>query len=127
MDLDLILNSFPKLLSASIITLKLLSISLIIGMFIGLFFAILRIKNNIIFGKIAYVEVGAMMVGKIVQSFKNEYFNKGDEKGYFLFGGSTVIIFGEKGKWTPDGDILANTQNGMETYLQLGESCGGLL
>ena len=55
MDLDLILNSFPKLLSASIITLKLLSISLMIGMFIGLFFAILRIKNNIIFGKIAYV------------------------------------------------------------------------
>ena len=55
MDLDLILNSFPKLLSASIITLKLLSVSLIIGMFIGLFFAILRIKNNIIFGKIAYV------------------------------------------------------------------------
>ena len=46
MDLDLILNSFPKLLSASIITLKLLSISLIIGMFIGLFFAILRIKHN---------------------------------------------------------------------------------
>ena len=55
MDLDLILNSFPKLLSASIITLKLLSVSLMIGMFIGLFFAILRIKNNIIFGKIAYV------------------------------------------------------------------------
>ena len=55
MDLDLILNSLPKLLSASIITLKLLSVSLMIGMFIGLFFAILRIKNNIIFGKIAYV------------------------------------------------------------------------
>ncbi len=55
MDLDLIINSFPKLLSASIITLKLLSVSLIIGLFIGLFFAILRIKNNIIFGKIAYV------------------------------------------------------------------------
>ena len=53
MDLDLIINSFPKLLSASIITLKLLSVSLIIGLFIGLFFAILRIKNNIIFGKIA--------------------------------------------------------------------------
>ena len=55
MDLDLIINSFPKLLSASIITLKLLSVSLIIGLFIGLFFAILRIKNNIIFGKIAYI------------------------------------------------------------------------
>ena len=55
MDLDLIINSFPKLLSASIITLKLLSVSLIIGLFIGLFFAILRIKDNIIFGKIAYI------------------------------------------------------------------------
>ena len=49
MDLDLILNSFPKLLSASIITLKLLSVSLIIGLFIGLYFDILRIKNKIIF------------------------------------------------------------------------------
>ena len=54
MDLDLIINSFPKLLFASITTLKLLSVSLFIGLFIGLFFAILRIKNNIILGKIAY-------------------------------------------------------------------------
>ena len=54
MDFDLIINSFPKLLFASITTLKLLSISLFIGLFIGLFFAILRIKNNIILGKIAY-------------------------------------------------------------------------
>ena len=54
MDFDLIINSFPKLLFASITTLKLLSVSLSIGLFIGLFFAILRIKNNIILGKIAY-------------------------------------------------------------------------
>ena len=54
MDFDLIINSFPKLLFASITTLKLLSVSLCIGLFIGLFFAILRIKNNIILGKIAY-------------------------------------------------------------------------
>ena len=54
MDFDLIINSFPKLLFASISTLKLLSVSLFIGLFIGLFFAILRIKNNIILGKIAY-------------------------------------------------------------------------
>ena len=54
MDIDLIINSFPKLLFASITTLKLLSVSLFIGLFIGLFFAILRIKNNIILGKIAY-------------------------------------------------------------------------
>ena len=54
MDFDLIINSFPKLLFASITTLKLLSVSLFIGLFIGLFFAILRIKNNIILGKNAY-------------------------------------------------------------------------
>ena len=54
MDFDLIINSFPKLLFASITTLKLLSVSLFIGLFIGLFFSILRIKNNIILGKIAY-------------------------------------------------------------------------
>ena len=54
MDFDLIINSFPKLLFASITTLKLLSVSLFMGLFIGLFFAILRIKNNIILGKIAY-------------------------------------------------------------------------
>ena len=54
MDIDLIINSFPKLILASITTLKLLSVSIFIGFFIGLFFAILRIKNNLILGKIAY-------------------------------------------------------------------------
>ena len=54
MDLDLIINSFPKLILASITTLKLLSVSIFIGFFIGLFFAILRIKNNLILGKLAY-------------------------------------------------------------------------
>ena len=55
MDFDLILSSFPKLLIASVTTLKLLSISLVIGLCLGLFFAVLRIKDNIILGKIAYV------------------------------------------------------------------------
>ena len=55
MDIDLIITSFPKLIIASITTLKLLSVSLLIGLFIGLFFAVLRINNNFIFGKIAYV------------------------------------------------------------------------
>ena len=42
MDLELMINSFPKLLSAAVITLKLLSVSLIIGLFIGLFFGIFK-------------------------------------------------------------------------------------
>ena len=54
MDLELMINSFPKLLSAAVITLKLLSVSLIIGLFIGLFFAILRLNNNIFINRFAY-------------------------------------------------------------------------
>ena len=53
MDIDLIFTSFPKLLSGALITLKLLSASMFFGIFIGLFFAILRIKNNFL-SKIAY-------------------------------------------------------------------------
>ena len=83
--------------------------------------SILETEN---FGKLAYVEVGAMMVGKIVQSHVEKSFKKGDEKGYFLFGGSTVIVFGQKGKWSPSTDILENTKNGIETYVKLGATIG---
>ena len=54
MDLELMVNSFPKLLNAAVITLKLLSVSLIIGLFIGLFFAILRLNKNILINRFAY-------------------------------------------------------------------------
>ncbi len=54
MDLELMINSFPKLIHAAVITLKLLSVSLIIGLFIGLFFAILRLNKNIFINRFAY-------------------------------------------------------------------------
>ena len=54
MDFDLMINSFPKLLNATIVTLKLLSVSLLIGLFIGLFFAVLRLNRNIYINKFAY-------------------------------------------------------------------------
>ena len=54
MDLELMINSFPKLINAAVITLKLLSVSLIIGLFIGLFFAILRLNKNIFINRFAY-------------------------------------------------------------------------
>ena len=54
MDLDLMITSFPKLLNATLITLKLLSLSLFFGLFIGLIFAIFRLGNNIILNKFAY-------------------------------------------------------------------------
>jgi len=54
MDFELMLNSFPELLSAAVITLKLLSVSLLVGLFIGLLFAILRLNKNFIINKFAY-------------------------------------------------------------------------
>ncbi|MBT6325189.1 MAG: phosphatidylserine decarboxylase [Bdellovibrionales bacterium] len=81
--------------------------------------SILETKN---FGLIAYVEVGAMCVGKIIQSYDDNYFNRGDEKGYFLFGGSTVIVLGQQGLWSPSKDIVDNTNNGLETLIKLGDS-----
>jgi len=79
---------------------------------------ILETKN---FGKLAYVEVGAMCVGKIVQSRPmSGHFKRGEEKGYFLFGGSTVIVLGEPGKWKPDNTIVENTNKGIEVYQKIG-------
>ena len=54
MDFSIMASSFPKLLSASVITLKLLSLSLFFGVFIGLLFAILRLNKNILINKFAY-------------------------------------------------------------------------
>ncbi len=73
------------------------------------------------FGKLAYIEVGAICVGKIVQSRELKgSFERGEEKGYFLFGGSTVIVLGEKGRWTPDSVVIENTKKGTEVYQKLG-------
>ena len=73
------------------------------------------------FGKLAYIEVGAMCVGKIVQSHdESKLFQAGEEKGYFLFGGSTVIVLGQKGAWSPDPEILEQTAQKRETRVKLG-------
>lgn len=81
--------------------------------------SILETKN---FGKIAYVEVGAMCVGRIVQTHdETKKFSRGEEKGFFLFGGSTVILLGQPATWRPSEDILENTKKGIETYIHLGD------
>ena len=54
MDLELMASSFPKLLNATLVTLKLLSLSLIFGLILGLFFAILRLNKNIFLNKLSY-------------------------------------------------------------------------
>ena len=54
MDINLMITSLPKLLGATVVTLKLLSLSLFFGLFIGLLFAILRLNKNIFVNKFAY-------------------------------------------------------------------------
>ena len=76
------------------------------------------------FGKLAYIEVGAICVGKIVQSYLGDRFKRGDEKGYFLFGGSTVIVIGEEDKWSPSHDIIERSKKGVETYQHIGRVIG---
>ena len=86
------------------------------------------ILENPHFGKIAMIEVGALGVGKIIQSAYTQStplplaITKGTEKGYFLFGGSTVIWVFQKNKFNPSADLLENSLKGLETWVQLGDS-----
>jgi phosphatidylserine decarboxylase len=74
------------------------------------------------FGRLGFVEIGAMTVGRVVQTHKPEKpFRRGAEKGYFCFGGSAIVMFGEPGAWLPSEDILRNTPESIETFLRLGE------
>ena len=61
-----------------------------------------------------------MMVGKIV-NYKKKNFKKGEEKGYFLFGGSTIVIIVKEDIITIDDDILKNSKEGIETKVKQGE------
>ncbi len=54
MDIDLMISSFPKLLEATLVTLKLVSLSLFFGIFLGTFFAILRIGRNKFLKSLSY-------------------------------------------------------------------------
>ncbi|HPF51399.1 MAG TPA: phosphatidylserine decarboxylase [Draconibacterium sp.] len=76
------------------------------------------------YGDILIMDVGATMVGSIFQTYSPGLVKKGDEKGYFAFGGSTLVLLFEKGKIRFDKDLLTNTQKGMETTIHMGEDIG---
>lgn len=76
------------------------------------------------FGKLLVMEVGALLVGKIVNHPVRGQVRRGQEKGYFQFGGSTVILMTEAGRVRPDPDLLENTKRGFETVIKLGERIG---
>lgn len=76
------------------------------------------------FGLIMMMEVGAMMVGKIINYEGPTYVRKGKEKGRFEFGGSTIILAFQQGAVEIDRDILLNSQQGLETKVRYGEKIG---
>lgn len=74
------------------------------------------------FGDIILSEIGATMVGGIKQTYTpGETVEKGSEKGYFYFGGSSCILLFQKDMVKIDGDIIMNTKKGLETKVYMGE------
>ena len=62
-----------------------------------------------------------MLVGRIVNHHDACTVTRGDEKGFFQYGGSTVIVLVEKDRITVREDLLAHSTNGTETPVKLGE------
>jgi phosphatidylserine decarboxylase len=80
---------------------------------------ILETRN---FGRLGFVEVGALSVGRIAQVHPlSSPFKRGEEKAVFRFGGSAIVVFGEPDKWRPSDDLLQNTGENVETLVRLGE------
>lgn len=83
------------------------------------------VLHTINFGDVVHIEVGAMLVGRIKNHHKQVYcFSKGQEKGMFEFGGSTVVLLFEKDMINIDSDILENSAHGIETAVKYGEKIG---
>ena len=77
------------------------------------------------FGTILMMEVGAMMVGRITNhEAEPGYVTRGEEKGYFEFGGSTIILLTQKGAVLPRKNILHRSARGEETCIRQGEKIG---
>ena len=76
------------------------------------------------FGDVVMMEVGALLVGKIVNHKGRRCVKRGQEKGYFQYGGSTVVMLLGKDAAVVDQDILDNSAEGIETIVKYGEKIG---
>ena len=76
------------------------------------------------FGTAVQCEVGAMMVGRIVNYHGSGTMRRGEEKGKFEFGGSTIVVLTQAGAVIPDGEFIKNTADGKETKVKCGERIG---
>lgn len=83
----------------------------------------LRVSSS---SSILIMEVGALLVGSMNQTYEPGRVEKGQEKGYFKFGGSTVILFFQKNSVVFDEDIIQRSSEGVETLVRMGEKIGSL-
>ncbi|MEG1614078.1 MAG: archaetidylserine decarboxylase [Oscillospiraceae bacterium] len=87
-------------------------------------YCILETEN---FGRIVQMEVGALMVGKIVNYHQEKSVKKGEEKGHFEFGGSTIVLLLKKDSVDVDNDIIQNSAENFETVVKMGEKIASKL
>ena len=78
------------------------------------------------FGKILMIEVGALFAGRII-NYPVRCFRKGEEKGYFRLGGSTILMLLQKDAVRLDEDILEYTDKGIEVKLRYREDIGTVI
>lgn len=77
------------------------------------------------YGLMLIAEVGALTVGSIVQHYRpGSRVRRGDTKGHFELGGSTVVLLFQAGAIRIDNDLLTNTASGLETRVRMGDSLG---
>lgn len=83
------------------------------------------IVEHPIYGKYAYIAIGATCVGSVVfGEGTHESVTKGNEVGYFQFGGSTIVLVFEKGRVEWNDDILLHSRQRVETHVQQGMRIG---
>lgn len=88
-------------------------------------YRVLTVLNTEHFGTVLHLEVGALLVGEIVNINKNAHsFVRGEEKGWFEYGGSTIIQIFKKDVIMPDTDIIKNSLKGTECLVKMGEKTG---
>ena len=79
-----------------------------------------------VFGKVIQMEVGAMLVGRIVNLEEEAQVERGKEKGFFEYGGSTIILLIKKDKLTMRSDLLEKSAAGLESPVLMGECLASL-
>ncbi len=77
------------------------------------------------FGNVLHIEIGATCVGSIHQTYvPQKYYKKGEEKGFFSFGGSSIILLFEQNQIQFDSDLLSASSQHIEILCHMGQSMG---